>query len=416
MTSTRFSSGRRSLVVASALAGVAAFLGSARPSWASGFLIYDLSGQAVGRASAVIAGIDEPAAVWFNPAALSYLKGVNASAGGVFITARSRFSPAGGGADTDSDRGNFVLPTIFASAAVADRVAVGMGVYTAFGIGIRWPDNWAGRENAIAASLQTLAFNPALSVKLHKKFSLAVGFDAIRASVDFATGLPSIIGGDVRLAGGAWGYGFNAGALFRPLPGRLQVAVTYRSRVTLHFDDGDADFRPAHPEFSRQLRDQTGNAAIKLPDIITAGVMARPFPELTLSFDANLVLWTTYQKIEINFVKAPTRTLQPDGRNTFTLRAGADWATPISGFHVRGGLIYDRSAVQGEGLGPSLPEATRFDVALGLGYGRGHLRADVGYLLIYFLPADAVGGRESPVGTYRSLAHLVGLTLAASWR
>ncbi|HEX3695316.1 MAG TPA: outer membrane protein transport protein [Polyangia bacterium] len=403
--------GRSSAVTIAVLAGLA----GGRVCRASGFLIYDLSGEAIGRASAVTAGINEPAAVWFNPAALSFMKGESASVGGVFVTARSRFSPAGGGPDTDSDRGNFLLPTIFASGTINNRLAVGMGVYTAFGIGIRWPDDWAGRQNAIAASLQTLAFNPTLSVKLHRMFSLAVGFDAIRGSVDFTTGLPTLIGGDVRLAGGAWGYGFNVGALIRPLPERFQIAVTYRSRVAMHFNDGQADFSPAHPEFIPQLPDQSGSAAITLPDIITAGVMGRPIPTLTLSLDANLVLWTTYQKIDIKFVQAPMRTLEPDGRDTVTLRAGAEWETPLPGFMIRGGVIYDRSAVRGEGLGPGLPDATRLDLALGVGFGRGHLRADLGYLLVYFLPADAVGGRESPEGTYRSLAHLLGLTLAASW-
>ena len=46
---------------------------SARPCLASGFLIYDISGQAMARASAVSADVDEPAAVWFNPANLVYL-------------------------------------------------------------------------------------------------------------------------------------------------------------------------------------------------------------------------------------------------------------------------------------------------------------------------------------------------------
>jgi long-chain fatty acid transport protein len=399
-----------------AIGALAVLLAPPRPAQASGFLIYDLSGDAIGRASAVTASVNEPAAVWFNPAALGNMKGVGASAGGVFVTARSRFSPADGGADTESDRGNFVLPTLFAHASITDRLVVGMGVYTAFGIGIQWPSDWAGRENALAASLKTLAFNPTLAVKVNNRLSLAAGFDAIRGAVDFTTGLPSIVGGNVRLAGGTWGYGFNVGVMVRPLPERLHLGATYRSRVALKFNDGQADFSPAHPEFSRDLPDQPGNAAITLPDIISVGVMGRPFRTLTLSFDANLVLWTTYQQIDINFSNAPKRTLQPDGHNTYTLRVGAEWDPRWYGLILRGGFIFDRSAVRGEGLGPGLPDADRTDLALGVGYHHGRFKADVGYLLVYFLPADAVGGRESPVGTYRSLAHLVGLTLAATWR
>ena len=360
---------------------------------AAGFLIYDLSGQAIGRASAVSADPNEPAAVWFNPAGLATMPGVGASAGGVFLTARSRFSPADGAADSRSDRGNFFLPTIFAHAALTDRLAVGMGVYTAFGIGIRWPNDWPGREGAIAASLKTVAFNPTVAFRLHPLLSVAAGFDAIRGAVDFTNGLPAIVGGDVRLGGGTWAYGFNLAVLYRAVPDRLQFGLTFRSRAKLAFD-GNADFSPANPDFGRMLQDQAGTAAITLPDIITVGVMGRPRPDLTLSLDANLVTWSTYSSIDINFQTAPDRSIRPEGKNGLTLRVGADWATPVTGLNLRAGFIYDQGAVPPTGLGPGLPDATRLDTTLGIGYGRGPLAVDLGYMLVYFLAAEATSGRE----------------------
>jgi long-chain fatty acid transport protein len=415
-TRTRTRTGTGTGLLAGALWLVAS-VGAARMCRASGFLIYDLSGEAIGRGSAVVAGTAEPAAVWFNPAALPYLSGVAASAGGVMVTARSTFSPAAGGGETDSKRGTFFLPTLFASAKVGDRVALAMGVYTAFGIGIRWPDDWVGREAAIAASLETLAFNPTVAVKLLPNLSVAVGFDAIRAAVDFTNGLPVIVGGNVRLVGGTWGYGGNAAVQYRIIPERLHAALTYRSRVKLSFD-GNADFSPGNPDFSRSLPDQPGTAAITLPDILTAGVMGRPRPDLTLELDANLVLWHSYDRIDINFSVpgTPGHTIQPDGRNAVTLRAGADWAVQQApGLHLRAGFIFDGGAIPSQGLGPGLPDATRLDGTVGVGYARGMIKADLGYMLVYFLSATSVSGREGPEGTYHTLAHLLGLTLAVSW-
>jgi long-chain fatty acid transport protein len=390
---------------------------AARPCRASGFLIYDISGSAMARASAVTADDEEPAAVWFNPANLAFMGGVSASAGTVFITTKTSFSPTGGGPDTDTHRGNFFLPELFASGRLTDRVAVGMGVFSTFGIGITWPEDWEGRESAIKASLETLTLNPSVAVLVHRQISVAAGFDAVRSVVDFTNGLPAIIGGDVRLAGGTWGYGFNVGALYKISPGRLHVALTYRSRVALHFDDGRAHFSPANPDFAPVLPDQGGTAAITLPDIITVGVMGRPRANLALTFDANVTLWSTYDRIDINFNSAPDRAIVPNGQNSFTLRAGADWTFPVRcpGLHLRGGLIYDRSAIPASNLGPGLPDSDRIDVALGAGYGRGHFRGDLGYLLVVFLPADATGGTEGPVGTYNTIAHLLGLTLTATW-
>jgi hypothetical protein len=62
-------------------------------------------------------------------------------------------------------------------------------------------------------------------------------------------------------------------------------------------------------------------------------------------------------------------------------------------------------------MSPGLPDANRVDLALGVGHSIGPFKADLGYLLVNFLPAEARGGSESPEGTYRTLAHLVGLTL-----
>jgi long-chain fatty acid transport protein len=388
-----------------------------RPCLASGFLIYEVSGEGIGRASAVSADVNEPAAVWYNPANLVYMDGVSASATGVYITSKSTFSPAGGGADTSSDRGNTFIPALFAHARLSDRVAVGIGAFSTFGISIRWPYDWVGREAVIHASLETLTFNPTVAVKLHPQVSVAAGFDAVRSVVDLTTGLSPLIGGDVRLAAGAWGFGFNVAGLYKIVPERLHVALTYRRRVELDYT-GRANFSPANPDFLPVLPDQSGTASITLPDIITVGVMGRPRSDLALTFDANVVLWSTFDRIDIKFQTAPSRAIVPHGQDTFTFRGGVDWAMPArgSGLHLRGGLIYDHAAIPSTNLAPSLPDANRVDVALGVGWSRGPFRADLGYLLVYFLPHDSTTGQEGPVGTYKTLAHLIGLTVGVSWR
>ncbi|MFL5304990.1 MAG: OmpP1/FadL family transporter [Polyangia bacterium] len=398
--------------LASALAA-AATLGGARLCRAGGFLIYDLSGEAIGRASAVAASTDEPAAIWFNPAALSFM-GPGASAGGVYVTVKSRFSPATGGASTDSERGNFFLPTVFANTPVSNRVAVGLGVYTAFGIGVRWPDDWLGREATVAASLETLAINPTVSVRLEHRLSVAVGFDAVRGAVDFTNGLPALAGGDVRLGGGTWGFGGNAALLYRPLPNQLHVALTYRSRVRLKFN-GQADFDPTNPDFAPVLPDQPGTATITLPDAITLGVMFRPRADLTLEADVNYVLWSTYDQIEIKFQSAPKHVIQPDGRNAITARIGGDFRLPRPNLHLRAGFIFDQQTIPSAALGPGLPDGNRLDGTVGVGYTIDRFTVDLGYMLVYVLPADSTTGREGPEGTYHTLAQLVGLTLRARW-
>jgi long-chain fatty acid transport protein len=399
----------------SALALAAGFTVSAlaAPALASGYLVYDASAEALGKASAVTASVNEPAAVWFNPGALGFMSGVGGSLGGTVAMATNTFEPRDGSPEIHSTTGRFFLPAIYAEGAIDDRFHVGMAALTAFGLGISWPVDWVGRESAIEAKIETFTLNPTVAYKINEAISIGAGFQAVRASVDFTNGLPALIGGTVRVGGGTWGYGGNVGLLARVLPEVLHLGVTYRSRVKLTFD-GRADFDP-NPEFANSLPDQGGKAVVTLPDIITAGVMWRPRPTLALTFDPNLVVWNTYDKIVLDFETAPDKVLTRRFHQAITLRFGADWTTPVPGFSLRGGLIFDQNPSPEDTLAPSLPDANRLDFALGVGYRRDWFKADLGYLLVYFLPTESTGGVEGPEGTYKTLSHLIGITVGAQF-
>jgi long-chain fatty acid transport protein len=238
----------------------------------------------------------------------------------------------------------------------------------------------------------------------------------VRAAVDFRNGLPALTGAgsEVRLGAGTWGYGVNAAVLYRPLPNRLQAALTYRSRVKLDFS-GHADFSPTNPDFVPALPDQPGSAGITLPDAITAGVMFRPLAELMLEADVNYVLWSTYDKINITFQSAPPHVIEPDGHNAFTVRLGGDYHFARPNLHLRAGFIFDQRAIPQEALGPGLPDGNRLDGTVGVGYTRGPVTADLGFMYVYVLPATSTGEREGPVGTYRTNAQLLGITIRAVW-
>jgi long-chain fatty acid transport protein len=410
---TRRGRSGRSLLGTSLLAATAA-LTAAGPARAAGFLIYDLTGEALGKASAVTASTREPGAVWFNPAALVE-QGHGVSLSAVGVMARSRFEPEAGGEETKSKVGRFVLPSLFASARVHDRVAVGLGAFPAFGLRIKWPDDWIGREDAIEAAIETFTFNPTVAVRLLPGLSLGAGFQAVRASVEFTNGLPPVVQGQARLGGGTWGFGGNVALLYQPLPERVALALTYRSRVKLDFE-GRVDFDPG-PDFERSLPDQGGTAELTLPDVITLGTMWRPVPTVTLTFDTNYVLWSTFEELRVDFDEAPPLIMERNNDNVFTFRLGGEWIPPIpalgSALALRAGFIFDQNPSPKETLAPSLPDANRLDFALGLGYRWRWLKADLGYLLVYFLPSEAVGGQQSPEGTYKSIAQLLGLTVSA---
>jgi len=60
-------------------------------------------------------------------------------------------------------------------------------------------------------------------------------------------------------------------------------------------------------------------------------------------------------------------------------------------------------------------ERVRQHAAVEVLAGRGHFRGDLGYLLVVFLPTDSTTATEGPQGKYGTIAHLLGLTLTATW-
>jgi long-chain fatty acid transport protein len=399
----------RYISLSASAAVLALALTSASPAQAAGFLVYDASGEAMGKASAHSAGVSEPSAVLFNPAAMAYMPGYQVSAGAVFVTAAAEFEPAGGGSTTKALDQHFFLPTIYGTARVNRWLAVGLGVYTIFGLGIKWPEDWVGREHSIEASIETVTFSPSVAFRLHDRVSLAVGLNVVRGVVDMTNGLPEAVGGTVRIGGATFGFGAHAAVLWRIFPNKLHFAVTYHSRAKLSFD-GKADFEPEAEEFEPELEDQGGKADITLPDILTFGLEYRPLPELAISFDTNVVFWETYDELVLDFEKREDQVLLRRNRTVATFRLGFDYEF-LEGLHGRLGFIFDMNPAPKKYLSPSLPDADRFDVAFGLGYEWKWLKVDAAYLLVYFFPSESVGGTEGPVGEYRSLAHLAALTV-----
>lgn len=378
---------------------------------AGGFLVYDVSGEAVARGSAVVGSVTTPDAVWYNPAGLSFGPAYGVSLGTVYTTAKSVFSPRGGGPTESTLPGNYFLPHLFASVKATDWMQVGLGAYSTFGLGNQWKKDWSGATGSIQSSMTTITLNPTLSFRLHRDVSLGVGVQVVRASLDALQALPEPIGGTARFGGTAWGYGANAGVMWRAIPDRLSVGLTYRSRVKLGFK-GRIDLDP-NPDFQRDLPDGPITTGITLPDILALGVTFKPVPEVEIGIDGNLILWHVYDRTTVKRTDGQVLADVPHGcDDSIALRFGVDWATPAKGLNVRAGLIYDRTPTRQDLLDPSMPDSDQVDITAGLGYRWKWLKADLGYQYIQFFPNESKTGAVGPEGTYRTRAHFLALTLA----
>jgi long-chain fatty acid transport protein len=387
---------------------------------ASGFLLYEQSASALGRGSAVVASDDEPAAAWFNPAALSYGSPTGVALSGMLIRPETGFQ-SDDGASSDSLRRSRLLPALYAHTALTDRIHPGLAVNVPFGMDVAWPKDWPGAHFAVSTKIWVLELNPSVAVRLHDRVALAAGVRAVRGSVAMSARLPEIMNDSLaQLDGSAWGVGANAGVLVRVLPDRLHLAATYRSRVRLSFD-GQAHFSPEIPEMG--VITQGARAAITLPDVIVLGVLVRPWPRLDLGAEVSQTRWSTFNRLAVEFDQ-PSVNLSPierGDRNPLSVRLGGQYALSRVALALRAGFSFDQTSEAPDTISPSGPDANRLGFCLGLGTRMGRVGVDLGYMRAHYLEAranppplrsDGFDPAQSPAGGYQSAVNQLALTVS----
>jgi long-chain fatty acid transport protein len=396
---------------------VAAWPGVSR---ASGFLLYEQSASALGRGSAVVASEDEPAAAFYNPAALPFGAPAGVALSGMLIRPETRFQ-GDDGVTTNSLRHTWALPALYAHATVTPRVHLGLAINVPFGMAVAWPKDWPASHFAVNTNISVFELNPSVAVRLHDRVALAAGVRAVRGAVTMSARLPAIMNDALaELDGTTWGAGANLGLLVRLWPERLHLGATYRSRVRLKFD-GQAHFTPEIPEMGAVT--QGARSTITLPDLIVLGALVRATTGLDLGAEVSQTRWSTFNRLAVDFDQ-PNVNLSPvdrSRRNPLSVRLGAQYALPRVAVALRTGFSFDQSSATAGTISPSGPDANRLGFCVGMGARVGRVGVDVGYMRAQYLEAranppplrsDGFDPAQSLPGRYRSAVNQLALTIS----
>jgi hypothetical protein len=118
----------------------------------------------MGQGNAFVAEANDASAIFYNPAGLNQIKRAQVYQGSFFNYPDREFS--GGGQDSQTNHRIYRSLTAYVAIPVHDRVALGLGFFSPFGMGTAWPPTWAGRYLTTFSSLKTYCLNPVVSVKV----------------------------------------------------------------------------------------------------------------------------------------------------------------------------------------------------------------------------------------------------------
>lgn len=376
----------------------------------AGFKLDVHGARATGMGGAVTAFIDDPSAIYYNPAGIAGRKGVGIQVGDTLIIPMLSFTHAADGDVTSSPLSVSPPPHGHVTFGITEDLAIGVGVFSPFGASGKWPPTWEGRFKAISSSLQMFDINPTLAYRLHPRFKLGAGFNAIRGTVLIERGLNFVdTEGSVMLGGGTWGFGWNVGAQVEIVENRLFFGATYRGPVTMSFE-GKAHFENVPTEFAGRLKDQPITARVVLPTQANFGLTVQPMDNLRLSLDADYVEWSSFTELAINFENPDlTVPLRKSWIDQVSVHVGGEFM-PTKSVAIRLGVVYDPTPSPRSTLTPDLPDSTRVKVTAGVGWQHEiGFSVDLGYQFVVLTGADSTApGFE---GKYSGTAQVIGLTL-----
>ena len=428
----------------------------AMPTLGGGIALMEQSVKEMGQAfSGAPTNFSDASTVFFNPAAMSQSEGRLLSVAGYVIAPsvnfhndHSHFGSASRGfpllGNNGGNAGNWAfIPNIYYVHPLTNRITLGFGVNTLFGMKNSYDSNWKGRYQALDSELRHINFNPSVAFKVTKNFSLGAGFNVqymqttLTNAIDFGAmcvqfrnpsecfsqgALPQLNDGHASLKGDSVGFGYNFG-VFYTLTQNLRLGASYRSRVT-HDVHSKVDFSVPDNAviFTRgsQFIDTHAQTSVTLPDNVLFGFSYRIAPRWTLSADALWTHWSLIRELRADFASLQRDdTLTLNWRDTWRYAFGANYQSESNKWALRSGFAYDQSPVSGAQFrSPRIPDGNRYWLTFGFTYAfsqKIHVHGAYAHLFVDDLAINKQGvSADTLVGHYSEQFNIGGLQL--DWR
>ena len=433
---------KRSIAFAAILSVMAPIATLPSVSRAAGFAVIENSAKGLGRAFAGGAAVgDDASTVYFNPAGMTALNGVEAMGAFhviapnlEFTNQGSRVNPLLGGAaltgpGETSGANPLTVPNMFGVISVGEDWRLGIGMNAPFGLVTEYANNWPGRYQALKSDLVTINVNPSAAYRVNDWLSVGAGFNIqyieaeLSQAIDFGSAclatlgagvcvprglLPQAADGSVNIEGDDTSFGYNAGIAVTPMDG-TRIGLHYRSKIS-HTLEGRAAFTvPANATIltaAGSFRSGAATAKVAMPETISASVRQQLTKNIAGLADATFTRWSRFEVLTVQIQNAANQVIsQPENwSNAWRYSAGLEYDS-LEKWALRTGVAFDETPVSTAFRTPRVPDANRIWMSLGGTYRwNDTLSLDAGYTHIWIADAriNQIGATgDSLIGTFK---------------
>ena len=273
---------------------------------AAGISLYEIATPDVGLASAGYAARAQDASTLFkNPAGMSLLDGAQLQSGLQLLYADVEFSKNANTTTTGGNGGNAIgaLPgaSLFITYPVAEKLTVGFGAFSYFGLAEKFDNDWVGRYYIQNATLLGMTLMPSASYKVTDWLSVGAGLNAMFGYLDAETAVQTLGAGDgqLKIEDQVWGFGANVGILVEPVKG-TRFGVTYLSEVNLDFED-KPKFSNLGPLGGQPIFQNPPNLKLGMtvPQMVMVGVYHELNSKWAVMADVGWQDWSQFGKVDV---------------------------------------------------------------------------------------------------------------------
>ncbi len=373
-----------------------------------------LGPRALGLSGAYTAIADDVSAFYYNVAGISQVENNFVEVGADFNFPKLSFKlpQSWGGYSEESEDKVFPMPLAAGIFRLTDKLVLGGGFYTPYGLGVEYPKNqhhgMLYQKSLLSLTNATIALSYEVSDTLSIGAGLDVGWSQFCYDAQFHQ-LGQLVIDPLFLKNGGNGFGvsWRFGVLYKPSD-KFSWGFGYSApmQVTLK---GETDLSL----FGLGLGDDHFKTHFTFPARFGTGIAYKPTKRLLLAFDANYYDYSGADKMVFDFNKLPTITQELKWRNFISLHFGAEYQLDENWF-VRGGVGWQGAPFPDSTMNPIMPDAEGFDWACGLGYKKSDWSIDVAYVWAQATREVKQGPGHLAPGNYE--AKVPGLSFGISYR
>ena len=377
----------------------------AQQASAEGFsTVLEGSARAMSLAGGLVARGGDPSVIAYNPAAMTRLEGTqfqaNLTITQMYWGVDVKNNKKGGYDNYHSSHQTWPIPSWYLTHQLNDKVWLGIGQFTRFGLGVKYPNKWPGALNLQSVQLITSSITPNIAYKLTDKISIGIGAEVLYADMQMRKQIPAdtqatagaamsspkfdmlpkaAAGGDANINGQGFAFGGNI-SLHAQLNDQWAVGFMYRTPMSLKVD---GKIRTSAPAFMGKLGlDSTKHnlhGTIHLPDSFAFGVSYKPIENLSIEAGATYTLWSRFADFNMYIDDANPSLSNRHWRNNWAFNISAEWWVK-EWMALRLGFVFDKSPNNYGNADYMMPSNGRKYYTAGVGFKWDKWTLDLAYM------------------------------------